>query len=124
MGLRFAPYSFSKISTWKQCPRKFNYNYVQKLPKAQASAYALDRGKLIHLILECNFDLIAIKSHKDFKGIVQSEFLSKSDIKDCFKVAKDFKESPAGQTLFKRKMLFAEMAIGLDFNLAIQEYND
>ena len=122
-ALRHTPYSFTKIGTWKQCPRKFNYTYVQKIPRIKTSAYALDRGKLIHMILELDFDLKKIKAHHEFKKIIEGGFLSKEQIKDCFVIAKNFKESKAGQVLFKRKTLFTELAIGLDLNMEVQEYN-
>ena len=122
-ALRFAPYSASKINVWKQCPRKFNYSYVSKIPREWESSYALDRGTLIHLILEHDADLSIIKEQKDFKTIIKNKFLSKEQIKECFEVVKNFKASKAGISLFSRKRLFAELAIGLDLNMETQEYN-
>jgi len=123
-ALRFAPYSASKINTWKQCPRKFNYSYVQKIPREWESSYALDRGKLIHLILELNFDVAEIKKHREFGKIVKNKILTKEQIKDCFKVAKDFTESKAGKSLFTRKQLFNELEMGLDLNMEITSYSE
>jgi len=50
--LKFAPYSFSKINTFVQCPRKFKYSYIDKLPRGETDKTALYKGSALHNILE------------------------------------------------------------------------
>lgn len=50
--MKFAPYSFSKLSTHKQCNRKFKYNYIDKAPKDKTDMTALLKGGAIHSIIE------------------------------------------------------------------------
>ena len=42
--------SASKVKTFKQCPRKFYYNYIEKLPKKQWDHF--DLGIFVHSVLE------------------------------------------------------------------------
>jgi len=46
------PYSYSKLSIYKQCPRKYKYNYVYKLKRKPADRSALLKGGAVHSILE------------------------------------------------------------------------
>jgi len=50
--LKFAPYSFSKISTFVGCPRKFKYRYIDKLPQEPRDMTALLKGSCVHSMLE------------------------------------------------------------------------
>lgn len=50
--LRFQPYSQSKISLHNQCPRKFKYKYILKLPESEQDKTALFKGVRIHNLLE------------------------------------------------------------------------
>lgn len=46
------PYSFSKIATYKQCPKKYFWNYIEKAPKSKTDITALLKGGAVHSILE------------------------------------------------------------------------
>ena len=50
--MQFRPYSFSRLSTHKHCPRKFKYNYIDKAPKDKTDMTALLKGGAIHSIIE------------------------------------------------------------------------
>ena len=50
--MEFRPYSFSRLSTHKQCPRKFKYSYIDKAPKSKTDITALLKGGAIHSIIE------------------------------------------------------------------------
>lgn len=50
--MKFAPYSFSKISTHKQCNRKFKYSYIDKAPQCKQDTTALLKGGAVHSIFE------------------------------------------------------------------------
>lgn len=44
------PVGFSKLDTFRECPAKFKYQFVDKLP--QPSSTALDRGSAVHANIE------------------------------------------------------------------------
>lgn len=50
--LKFSPYSFSKISLWNQCPKKFKYKYIDKIEQTEINDKSLKRGLSFHSILE------------------------------------------------------------------------
>ena len=50
--MKYTPYSFSKISTYKTCPRKFKYCYIDKVKKNKIDMTALLKGGAVHSILE------------------------------------------------------------------------
>jgi len=45
----------SSINTYKQCPRKYYYRYIEELP-SKPSIYLI-RGKIVHSVLEKFFDI-------------------------------------------------------------------
>ena len=50
--LKFTPYSFSRLNTFVQCPRKFKYSYIDKIPQEETDKTALYKGSALHSILE------------------------------------------------------------------------
>lgn len=50
--LRFQPYSFSKLDTHEQCPRRFKYKYVLKMSEGDVDRTPLIKGNAIHQVLE------------------------------------------------------------------------
>lgn len=120
---KYAPYSYSKIATWQQCPRKFENTYIKKLPTQFEHSVPLDRGKLVHLIFEHKRDKEKIKNNKEFKEIVKRGLLDKQQIKNCFTIYDNFISSDIGKQLINKKLLFNEMPLGLDYALNIMEYN-
>jgi len=53
---KYSIYSYSKIDLWKSCPKKFKFNYIDKIQIPKIFNPITERGTLIHSILE--FDLI------------------------------------------------------------------
>jgi len=51
-GWKYSPYSFSKIDSWQQCPKKFEYNYIIKPEMEYVPSPVLEKGVLTHAILE------------------------------------------------------------------------
>jgi len=49
--MKIRPYSFSGISTFNDCPKKFKLNYVDKI-RIDDDAYPLRRGRYLHESLE------------------------------------------------------------------------
>ena len=50
--MKYTPYSFSKLSVHKQCPRKFKYNYIDKRQREPQDIAALLKGGAVHNMLE------------------------------------------------------------------------
>lgn len=44
-------YSYSSISTYEKCPRKYKYSYIDRLPRGEAGP-AAQRGTELHAIIE------------------------------------------------------------------------
>ncbi len=70
----------SSINTFKQCPRKYYYQYIEKLPGVES--IHLIRGKIVHEVLEDFFklDITSIGGeHKEFELniLLQSMFKEK-----------------------------------------------
>lgn len=47
--------SNSKARTWRRCPKKYEYKYVQRL-RPKAKAVPLERGTWCHELLQCFYD--------------------------------------------------------------------
>lgn len=50
--MKYSPYSFSRLSTHKSCPRKFRYSYIDKVPVEKTDRTALLKGGAVHSIIE------------------------------------------------------------------------
>lgn len=51
-GWKYSPYSFSKMDSWKQCPKKYEYNYIIKPEMEYVPSPVLEKGILTHAVLE------------------------------------------------------------------------
>ena len=47
---KIAAWSYSRLTTWQQCPRKAKYSYIDKLPTKTNDA--MERGSAIHKLAE------------------------------------------------------------------------
>lgn len=50
--MKFAPYSYSRISSFQTCARKFKYTYIDKADKKPQNMEPLLKGGAVHHILE------------------------------------------------------------------------
>lgn len=73
--MRFAPYSFSKMDTYVQCPKKFQFSYIDKLPKKPQDLTPLLKGGAVHNILELHPEPATHKLAPQYQHIVD-EFLA------------------------------------------------
>ena len=80
--LKFKPYSYSKISLYKTCPRKFKYQYIDKLGKFEDSP-ALIKGRTIHYLIE-NSKLDEADYSAEMKQNIK-DFPEVLEIRDYFK---------------------------------------
>lgn len=51
-GLKYAPYSFSRMESWVSCPKKFQYSYIIKPERIETENPVLEKGTLFHAVLE------------------------------------------------------------------------
>jgi hypothetical protein len=55
--MKYTPYSYSKMDTFEKCPRRFKYQYIDKIKVPQEHNEHLEKGKCINLLLEHNGDI-------------------------------------------------------------------
>lgn len=102
--MNFRPYSFSKISTWVSCPKKFKYCYIDKVPVEERDRTPLIKGGAIHSILEHYPNPSNHKKAPEYQHIVD-EYL-KSGYRELFDLPNT-----------------RELAIALDENFNPVEYS-
>lgn len=86
-------FSFSKISTYKECPLKYKYRYIDKLPSKPS--IHLIKGSKVHKLLE------------NYENITPGEY---------FDVVRNFAESELGQEILSKPSI-REHKIKLDARL-------
>lgn len=113
--LKFAPYSYSKISTYKSCPLKFKYQYIDRIGKFESTP-ALVKGRTVHYLIENN-------------GLPEENYSDemKENIKEypgVLDIVKNFKESELGIKYLKDidKEPIQEFKLGLSKELKASEY--
>ncbi len=121
--LKYAPYSFSRINTWTQCPKKFEYQYIQKIGTFKGSI-ALDKGKFVHCLLEHSGDMKKVKASSDYKQVKKSGIMTASDYKEAVKIYKDFKTGSIGTWIDARTDMFNELPIAMNKNMEIIPYSN
>ncbi|MFH1590220.1 MAG: PD-(D/E)XK nuclease family protein [archaeon] len=122
----------SSINTYKQCPRKYYYHYIEELPSSPS--IHLIRGKIVHFVLENFFDIDNnIKTEDDLQLHLmfllektwaenQSEFmeldLDENKIKSYYNESKDMLNSWFSRF---RRNLQANMEKGTTFHQAFKD---
>lgn len=104
--MKFTPYSFSKLSLYNQCPRKFKYRYIDKIKVPFVYNEALLKGGAVHSILEHHPDESTHKLANTYKHIAQR-----------------FLKTELANQIFKQPTL-REFDFGLSKKLEPTEYND
>lgn len=88
--MKYAPYSYSKLSTHKQCGRKFKYVFIDKATKNKTDMTALLKGRAVHSILENYPDKSSHKLVEKYQHIADQfirsklgeKYLSKDSIRE------------------------------------------
>jgi len=109
MPLKFAPYSFSKITTFTQCPKKFKFKYIDKI-YFKSDNIALEKGSYIHLLLEIlanpsfadsrKIDIVSTAMHVINKTQFKFSLSTEQDIKSHQKIFLNFIQSDIGHKYF------------------------
>lgn len=86
--MKYAPYSFSKISTHQNCAMRFKLQYVDKIKMPWVKNKALEKGGFIHHIIEkrllnedvrsaiTNYKITEHDSYKDMLPLIKDILLS------------------------------------------------
>ena len=83
---KFTPYSVSKIQTYLQCPKRFEFCYIIKQPIVQ-SFYHLEKGLLWHSLIEHKLSNTINNFNKpNFKELSQKQYLF--ELSNCIKFIK------------------------------------
>lgn len=70
--MKYNPYSYSKISVYNQCPKKFKYKYIDKVKVPYVYSEPLIKGGCIHSILEYHPDKSPHKHQEKYQYIVDN----------------------------------------------------
>lgn len=113
--VKYKPYSYSKISTFKSCPRKFKLQYIDKIP-GKLDTEALIKGRTVHYLIE-NSHLLESEYSEEMKQniLVYPESLL---------IKKNFEQSSLGVKYLQNidKPAMNEYKLGLSTSLESSEY--
>lgn len=114
--LKYTPYSYSKISTFKSCPLKFKFQYIDKIPGKMDTA-ALIKGRTIHYLIE-NSHL----SEEDYEPEMKQNI---KDYPEAVEIKKNFEQSSLGIKYLKDidKTAINEYKLGLSLSLNSTDYS-
>ena len=118
--IKYAPYSFSKVSVHKQCPRKFRYKYLDKIKIKHTPQLHLERGLLLHLFMEHGIDY---DKYKDDWQYQKCKLLTTEVKGECEDIYNNFISSETGKWHKSLKTLFNELPIALDNKLQPAEFD-
>ncbi len=116
MAIKFAPYSYSKISTFLSCPKKFKFQYIDKIGTFLDTP-ALIKGRTIHYLIE-NSSLSPNEYSDEMKQNIK-------DFTDALEIKNNFENSDLGFKYLKDidKSPINEYKLGLDFTLSGIDYS-
>jgi hypothetical protein len=77
------PYSYSRLATFKKCPAKFKFNYIDKVDAPFIPSPAMERGTEIHNSLEMFVNGHSEMLHPDIHEHYGQFFFSIRETADC-----------------------------------------
>jgi len=119
--LNYAPYSYSKISTYKNCPYRFKLQYIDKIRKPFEKTEALEKGHFLHYGIE-NYLKGSLKENiKTYKFTIKQ-------FEDYIDILKQVLGTDYIQNLKNKNNLSIEEGFGIKFNdedndYILQKYN-
>lgn len=114
--MKYKPYSYSKISTFNSCPRKFKFSYIDKI-KVPQNMDALIKGSTIHYCLE-NLNLPVNNYSEGVKNNIKK-------FPEVLSIVENFKNSELGKKYLYNieKKPIQEYKIGLNENMEPYKYS-
>jgi CRISPR/Cas system-associated exonuclease Cas4 (RecB family) len=124
--MKYNPYTASSLGIFAQCPKKFKYAKIDKIPVQSVETPALIKGKLVHLFLE-HHELPLIDKLKQVKKLkYQKRYLNPEDnskslitndlIKESVKIYNNFIKTDLGKQILSYKKLAVELPCALKIN--------
>ncbi len=116
--MKYSPYSFSKISAYNSCARKFKYQYIDKIKRDKLPSDALIKGKTLHYILE-NLNI----SEEDYIDTMKENINNYPEIKE---IINNFINSDLSKKYLNEidNQAFNEIKIGITKDLQPSDYNN
>ncbi len=135
-------YSYSRISTFLQCPKKYEFTYIQNLPKQMNNA--LIKGSKVHSIFENIDTFIKYKQTKSnntsklgFNNttlvenvnssklenniLINPKLLNTFETQEYSSIVENFIKSPLGELLKYPNSREVEIFLDKDFNPALKD---
>ena len=113
--VKYKPYSYSKISTFKSCPKKFKLQYIDKI-QGKLDTEALVKGRTVHYLIE-NSHLL----ESDYSEEMKQNILV---YPEALLIKKNFEKSSLGVKYLQNidKPAINEYKLGLTTSLESSEY--
>jgi len=102
--MKFTPFSFSKINSFEMCPKKFEYNYIEKL-RFFVPNMATERGSYVHTLLE--------NDTKSKPTTFKFTLIDDDMQQECISIYEKFTETEWGQFFMQADDAEAEVAFGV-----------
>jgi len=119
MNLKFSPYSYSKINTYKNCPYRFKLQYIDKIKTPFVMNKSLEKGSFLHKGIELYLK-DEIKKIADFEFKVYND----EEKSKLFKQLKKILKNDNIQYYKTKENLYIEKGFGLDIDtLEVKDYN-
>ena len=121
--MKFAPYSYSKIGTFKNCPYRFKLQYIDKIKTKFNVTPALEKGKFLHFGIEHYLKGSLKEKINEFEFKLHSE----EERKKIFKLLKKILKSKNIQFYKSFDNLLIEYGFGIIFkdnDIEITEYKN
>ncbi len=123
MSMKYAPYSFSKVQKHVSCPAAFKYRYIDHIKVPRVPSLPLERGSLLHNMMEHGTDEKAwdiIRNDWQFK---QATLLTPKIILECENIIHSFNASEVGLWYKSLKNISKEAPIALDKKLKNTDFD-
>lgn len=112
--MKYNPYSFTRMSMFKQCKRKFKYRYIDKIKDTEKS-YHLEKGKYCHEVLE--------NVHTGIRVDKSKYELSEDQYADIDAMLCKFLSSDFSTNFIKDINSYNEAQFGIDMYLNVADYD-
>jgi len=110
--MKYAPYSYSKIGCFKECPHKFLLKYIKRIKTPPKDPRFFEKGTFYHWVLE-HFPNV---KPEDF----QFKHTTEEEQKKYIETIKNFLKDRKVQTLLNKKKLASEFEFKFDESIDIE----
>jgi len=122
-GYKYAPYSYSRVSLFEQCPAAWKFRYIDKLPEIKSPNMVV--GSMIHQIVEQY--LKKLKEKKEHTNLTLLELLfekAQQALPDFAEELEAYRSGVANITLPVFDKVGIEVRVALDMDFEPVRYDD